>query len=134
VATRVASLRAVHAPFRAGQRRLAEGLLNLVKGKVNTPSLEADGFNFTEPLKVGQRRLTPTGERAGVAMPPVAGHGPTIGGRRATEAHGINLPPRHRAQARLNVAPIRPAPRGFRPKLPPEGEGFNPPKWDNERK
>ena len=58
MATRVASLRAVHAPFRAGQRRLAEGLLNLVKGKVNTPSAEADGF--TEPLEVGFFRLKPT--------------------------------------------------------------------------
>jgi hypothetical protein len=63
-----------------------------------------------------------------VAMPPVTGHRPTIGGRRATEAHGINLPPGHRAQARFNVVLMRPAPHGFTLKLSPEGEGFNPPK------
>ena len=34
---------------------------------VNTASAEADGF--TRPLEVGQRRLTPTGERAEIAMP-----------------------------------------------------------------
>jgi hypothetical protein len=34
VAKLVGPLRGVHAAFRAGQRRLAEGLLKLVKGKV----------------------------------------------------------------------------------------------------
>jgi hypothetical protein len=34
MATLVGALRAVHASFRAGQRRLAEGLLKSVKGKV----------------------------------------------------------------------------------------------------
>ena len=63
-----------------------------------------------------------------VAMPPVTGHGPSIGGRRAGEARGISLPLRHRAQARLNIVLMRPAPHGFTLKLSPEGEGFNPPK------
>ena len=94
--------------------------------EVNTPSAEADGF--TGPLEVGQRRLTPTGERAGIAMPRVDGHEPPIRGRLLQGAPVNHLPFRDRAQARLNGLLMQPAPRGFMLKLSPEGEGFNPPK------
>ncbi len=93
---------------------------------MNTPSAEADGF--TEPLEVGQRRLTPTGERAGVAMPRVNGHGRAIRKRLLREAPGTRLPFRDQVQARLNGLLMQPPPHGFMLKLSPEGEGFNPPK------
>jgi hypothetical protein len=62
VARLVGALRTVHAAFRAGQRRLAEGLLKLVKGKVKKrggSSKGADVFLDRWCTRVMRSRLEP---------------------------------------------------------------------------